>query len=64
MLQRARELLLTIGDAELEARIEEIKKDYGDDGFDALFGNGGINYTSWRQALRKRMLLEKVMPRM
>ena len=43
MLQRARELSLTVGDAELEARIGEIKKDYSNDGFDALFGNGGIS---------------------
>ncbi len=60
MLQRARELLLTVSNAEIEARIGEIKKDYGNDGFDSLFGNGGISYTAWRQALQKRMLLEKV----
>ena len=60
MLQRARELLLTIGDAGLEARIEEIRKDYGDGSFNALFGNGAINYPAWKEALRKRMLLEKV----
>ncbi len=60
MLQRARELSLTVSDAEIEARIGEIKKDYGNDGFASLFGNGGISYTAWRQALQKRMLLEKV----
>ena len=60
MLQRARELSLTVGEAELEARIEEIRKDYSDGSFNALFGNGGINYPAWKEALRKRMLLEKV----
>lgn len=60
MLQRARELSLTVGNAELEAQIGEIKKDYNKDGFDALFGNSGISYSAWRQALQKRMLLEKV----
>ena len=60
MLQRARELSLTVGDAEIEARIGEIKKDYSNDGFNSLFGNGGITYSTWRQALQKRMLLEKV----
>lgn len=60
MLQRARELSLTVGNAEIEARIGEIKKDYSNDGFDSLFGNGGISYSAWRQALQKRMLLEKV----
>jgi len=60
MLQRARELSLTVGNAEIEARIGEIKKDYSNDGFDSLFGIGAISYTAWRQALQKRMLLEKV----
>ncbi len=60
MLQRARELLLTVGEAELEARIEEIRKDYADGSFNALFGNDTMSYSAWKEALRKRMLLEKV----
>jgi parvulin-like peptidyl-prolyl isomerase len=60
MLQRARELALAVSDAEIEARIGEIKKDYNNGSFSTLFGNGGISYTAWRQALQKRMLLEKV----
>ena len=60
MLQRARELLLTIGADELDARIAEIKKDYTDESFNALFGSRGISYAAWKEALRKRMLFEKV----
>lgn len=60
MLQRARDLSLVVGYAEIEARIGEIKKDYGNGGFDSLFGDGGINYKDWRQALQRRMLLEKI----
>jgi parvulin-like peptidyl-prolyl isomerase len=60
MLQRARELLLTVGADELEARIAEIRKDYADDSFNALFGNHGISYPAWKEALRKRVLFEKV----
>jgi peptidyl-prolyl cis-trans isomerase C len=60
MLQRARELLLAISADELEARIAEIRKDYADDSFTALFGDGGINYSAWKEALRRRMLFEKV----
>lgn len=63
MLQRARELSLTVGDAEIEERIAEIKKDYSNEGFDSQFGNGGINYSVWRQALQRRILLEKVIAR-
>jgi parvulin-like peptidyl-prolyl isomerase len=60
MLQRARELSLTVGNDEIEARIGEIKKDYSNDSFDSQFGNSGISYPVWRQALKNRMLLEKV----
>ena len=60
MLQRARELSLTADDAETEARIGEIKKDYSTNSFDSLFGNGGIDYPAWKKALQKRILLEKV----
>ena len=53
MLQRARELSLTVSDAETEARIGEIKKDYSTESFDSLFGNGGIDYPAWKKALQK-----------
>jgi parvulin-like peptidyl-prolyl isomerase len=60
ILQRARELLLAISADELDARIAEIRKDYADDSFNALFGDRGISYPAWNEALRKRMLFEKV----
>jgi peptidyl-prolyl cis-trans isomerase C len=62
MIQRARDLYLSIGDAELAARMEEIRKDYNDQ-FDKLFGEGGISLPEWKEALRKRMLLEKLIIR-
>jgi hypothetical protein len=60
MLQRAGQLALTVGDVETEERIGEIRKDYGTDGFDPLFGDGGIDYPAWKKALQQRMLLEKI----
>jgi parvulin-like peptidyl-prolyl isomerase len=60
ILQRVRELLLTVGADELETRIAEIRKDYTDDSFTSLFGSRGISYADWKEALRKRMLFEKV----
>jgi parvulin-like peptidyl-prolyl isomerase len=60
MFQRARELLITVGEAELDARIEEIRKDYANGSFNTLFGNDAISYPAWKEALRRRMLLEKV----
>lgn len=63
MLQRARALSLTVSRAEVEERIAEIRKDYGDGGFSSLFGDGGIGYEAWKQALEKRMVLEKLIAR-
>jgi parvulin-like peptidyl-prolyl isomerase len=62
MIQRARDLYLSISEAELSARIEEIRKDYNDQ-FDKLFGEGGISLPEWKKALRNRMLLEKLIAR-
>ena len=62
MLQRARDLSLSVGEAELVARIEEIRKDYNGQ-FGKLFGDGGIDLPAWKEALRKRMLLEKLIAR-
>ena len=59
MLQHARALSLSIGDAELDTRMEEIRKDY-DGRFDEPFHEGGISLPEWKEALRKRMLLEKL----
>jgi parvulin-like peptidyl-prolyl isomerase len=59
MLQRARDLSLSISEAELVARIEEIRKDYNGQ-FGTLFGEGGIDLPAWKEALRKRMLIEKL----
>jgi parvulin-like peptidyl-prolyl isomerase len=60
ILQRARELSLTVSDDEVEERVAEIKKDYRNEGFDSQFGEGRINYQAWRKDLQKRILLEKV----
>jgi peptidyl-prolyl cis-trans isomerase C len=59
MLQRARDLSLSVGEAELAARIEEIRRDYNGQ-FGKLFGDGGIDLPTWKEALRKRTLLEKL----
>jgi peptidyl-prolyl cis-trans isomerase C len=62
MLQRARKLSLFVDEPELVARIEEIRKDY-DGQFSTLFGDGGIDLPAWKEALRKRMLFEKLIAR-
>jgi parvulin-like peptidyl-prolyl isomerase len=60
MLHRVRELAIAIGEEELAAGIEEVRREYNGDGFSGLFGEGRISYPAWKEALRKRLLLEKL----
>jgi peptidyl-prolyl cis-trans isomerase C len=60
MLQRARELAIAVSAAELERRVAEIRRDYNEEGFSPLFGKGSISYDDWKEELRKRILLEKL----
>jgi foldase protein PrsA len=60
MLLRAGELSLVISDAELESKIEEIRASYSGEGFERVISVQKVNYTLWKEELRKRMLLEKL----
>jgi parvulin-like peptidyl-prolyl isomerase len=59
MRLRAKELKITISDTELENKISEIKKDYGED-FATLFSQQKIHYESWKKELKEEMLLQKL----
>lgn len=56
---RAQELKISVSDAELENKIQEIKKDYGDD-FTRLFNGENINYEEWREEFKEELLLQKL----
>lgn len=59
MQLRAKELNISVSDAELENKIKEIKKDYGED-FASLFSQTNINYEEWKEEFRKEILLQKL----
>jgi parvulin-like peptidyl-prolyl isomerase len=59
MLQRARDLSIFVSETDLSARIEEIRKDYNGQ-FDKLFGDEEIDFLGWKEKLRKRILIEKL----
>ncbi len=59
MKMRAQDLKIVLSDAELENKINEIKKDYGDD-FTSLFAQQNINYEKWKEEFREEMLLQKL----
>lgn len=56
---RAKELNISVSDKELDDKIEEIKKDYGED-FTSLFAQGNIKYEDWKESFRKEMLIQKL----
>lgn len=59
MYLRARELGLEVGSEELEKRINDIKKEYGE-GFSKLFAEEKLNFEQWKEELKKEMLFEKL----
>lgn len=60
MLLRARNLSLSISDAELMKKMEEIKESYENDSFERIMEAQKINFNVWKEDLKKRMILEKV----
>jgi len=59
MLQRARELNISVSDADLEKKLKDIRKDYGEEFFKLLAAQN-IRYEDWREQIKKEMLLGKL----
>jgi parvulin-like peptidyl-prolyl isomerase len=62
MLLRAKELSVSVSDAELAKKIEEIKESYSleEGGFDKTLATRKVDYGQWKEELRKRTILEKL----
>jgi hypothetical protein len=61
--RRAHELDIQLDDTELEAAIQAIKRDYPDDEFEQMLLESAIPYSLWKDRLRVRLLMEKVVDR-
>jgi hypothetical protein len=59
VLQRARELNLSVSKAELDGKLMDIRKDYGNNFFDLLRAQN-VQYEDWCEELKKEMLLDKL----
>lgn len=59
VLQRAQALNLSISNTELERKLIDIRKDYGNNFFDLLIAQN-VRYEDWREELRKEMLWDKL----
>ena len=60
LLERAEELNIEVSDEEVEKSVAEIKKDYPDDVFEETLLEYAVSYQSWKQGLRTRLLMEKL----
>ncbi len=60
LIARAKELNIRVTDTEIEAAVQEIQSDYPDGGFEKMLLEHAVTYPIWKQRLRQRMLIEKV----
>lgn len=59
MYLRAQELGLAVSSAELEKRISEIAKEYGE-GFSNMFAEEKLNFEQWKEDLKREMVFERL----
>ena len=59
VLQRAREINISVSKMDLERKLMDIRRDYGDNFFDLLRAQN-VQYEDWCEELKKEMLLDKL----
>jgi hypothetical protein len=60
LLERAKEIGVTVTASEVEKAAADIKRDYPDHEFQNSLIENAVPYTSWKQALKRRLLMNKV----
>lgn len=61
ILREAEKLGLSVGKEEVDAAISDVKKDYADEKtFKQMLINEYINFDRWREKVKKRLIMEKV----
>ena len=60
LLERAKELGVSIADSEVDKKIAEIKSDYPEGVFEEILLEYAVSYESWKKGLKTRMLIEKL----
>ena len=60
LLERAEELGISITEAELEKAVSAIKSDYPEGEFEKTLLEFAVSYDSWKERLRNRLILDKV----
>ena len=60
MLERAKELEISVSDDELEQAVSEIKSDYPEGQFEETLLEFAVSYDAWRNRLKIRLTMDKV----
>ena len=60
LLERAKELNITVTDEEIKKAVAEIKADYPDEVFEETLLEYAVSYEAWEKALKNRLLMEKL----
>ncbi len=60
IIERAKEIGITVTEKDLETKIAQIKGDYPDDEFEQALLEYAVSYKSWKKGLRTRMIMDKV----
>lgn len=60
LVQKAKELHIVVSEPEIQRAVDEIKKDYPDDEFRETFLENAVSYETWKNRLKIRILMEKV----
>lgn len=60
LTERAAELQINITDEDVEKVVNDIKKDYPDDNFENIFFENAVPYNFWRDGVKMRLLMAKV----
>jgi parvulin-like peptidyl-prolyl isomerase len=60
ILEYGKQQGLSVTDEELESAVKEIKKDYAEKDFQELLLKGYIDFDDWKEELRERLLIKKV----
>jgi len=60
LLERAEELGLSITEAELDKAVSAVKSDYPEGEFENTLLEFAVSYDSWKERLKNRLILEKV----
>jgi len=60
ILERARELGITLSDAEKDEAVSQIQKTYPKGAFEQMLVENAVSFPAWKEELKTRLLLEKV----